>query len=51
MKRSKIIFWISSVIIFINEGLMPLSTFLFFPQFINAGTKPLGYPITLRICS
>lgn len=26
------------------EGLMPLGTLLFTPQYINAGTKPLGYP-------
>ncbi|EOZ97827.1 hypothetical protein A33Q_1636 [Indibacter alkaliphilus LW1] len=23
---------------------MPLSTLLFVPEFVNAGTKPLGYP-------
>lgn len=26
------------------EGLMPLSTLLFMPEYINLGTKPLGYP-------
>lgn len=44
MKRYKIIFWISTGIIFLWEGLMPLSTLLFAPQYFNAGTKPLGYP-------
>jgi uncharacterized membrane protein YphA (DoxX/SURF4 family) len=44
MKKDKIIFWISTSIIFLWEGLMPLSTLLFMPQYFNAGTKPLGYP-------
>lgn len=44
MKRDKIIFWVSTSIIFLWEGLMPLSTLLFKPEFVNAGTKPLGYP-------
>jgi hypothetical protein len=44
MKKNKIIFWISTSIIFLWEALMPLSTLLFAPQYVNAGTKPLGYP-------
>lgn len=44
MKKNKLIFWISTSIIFLWEGLMPLSTLLFLPQYFNAGTKPLGYP-------
>jgi hypothetical protein len=44
MKTNKIIFWITTTIIFLWEGLMPLSTILFMPQYVNAGTKPLGYP-------
>jgi len=44
MKKNKIIFWIATAIIFIWEGLMPLSTVLWAPQYVNAGTKPLGYP-------
>lgn len=44
MKKNNIIFWIATSIIFLWEGLMPLGTMLFAPQFINAGTKPLGYP-------
>lgn len=44
MKKNKIIFWISTTIIFLWEGLMPLSTVLFAPQYVNVGTKPLGYP-------
>ncbi|MDL5511147.1 DoxX family protein [Arenibacter sp. M-2] len=44
MKKNRIIFWITTSIIFLWEGLMPLSTLLFAPEYINAGTKPLGYP-------
>ena len=44
MKKNKIIFWISTTIIFLWEGLMPISTLLFAPQYATAGTKPLGYP-------
>ncbi|MFD2161513.1 DoxX family protein [Paradesertivirga mongoliensis] len=44
MKKNKIIFWASTGFIFLFEGLMPLSTLLFAPQYFNAGTKPLGYP-------
>lgn len=44
MKRNKIIFWIATIIIVLWEGVMPLSTVLFMPEYVNAGTKPLGYP-------
>ncbi|WP_018628279.1 DoxX family protein [Niabella aurantiaca] len=44
MKKYKIIFWIATIIIFLWEGLMPLSTIVFAPEYVNAGTKPLGYP-------
>ena len=44
MKKNKIIFWIATVFIVIWEGAMPLGTLLFAPQYVNAGTKPLGYP-------
>lgn len=44
MKRNKIIFWIATIIIVLWEGLMPLSTVLLMPEYVNAGTKPLGYP-------
>lgn len=44
----------ATTIIILWEGLMPLSTILFAPQYVNAGTKPLGYPdyfaYTLIIC-
>jgi len=44
MKKNKIIFWISTTLIFLWEGIMPLSTVLFAPDYVTAGTKPLGYP-------
>lgn len=44
MKRNALFFWIPTAIIILWEGVMPLSTWLFAPQYINAGTKPLGYP-------
>lgn len=44
MKKNKIIFWIATNIIFLWEGLMPLGTLLFAPEYATAGTKPLGYP-------
>lgn len=44
MKTYRFIFWIATVIIFLMEAAMPLSTLLFTPEYFNAGTKPLGYP-------
>lgn len=44
MKKNKIIFWVATSIIILWEGVMPLATMLFAPQYVNAGTKPLGYP-------
>lgn len=44
MKKNKIIFWISTSVIFVLEALMPLGTLLFAHEYFNAGTKPLGYP-------
>lgn len=54
MKKNKIIFWVATVILILWEGVMPLGTILFAPEYVNAGTKPLGYPdyfaYTLIIC-
>lgn len=54
MKKQKITFWIATSIILLWEGVMPLSTLLFAPQYATAGTEPLGYPdyfaYTLIIC-
>ncbi|HYK76013.1 MAG TPA: DoxX family protein [Daejeonella sp.] len=44
MKKFKIIFWAATVFIILWEGMLPLSTVLFTPEYVNAGTKPLGYP-------
>ena len=44
MKKNKIIFWVATIILILWEGVMPLSTILFAPEYVNAGTKPLGYP-------
>ncbi len=44
MKKNKIIFWTATIILVLWEGLMPLGTVLFAPEYVNAGTKPLGYP-------
>lgn len=54
MKRNKIIFWVATTIIILWEGVMPLSTLIFSPQYATTGTEPLGYPdyfaYTLIIC-
>lgn len=44
MKTNKIIFWIATAIIILWEGVMPLSTVLFNPEYVTIGTEPLGYP-------
>lgn len=44
MKRNKILFWITTAILVLWEGIMPLSTILFMPEYVTLGTKPLGYP-------
>lgn len=44
MKRNKIIFWTATIILLLWEGLMPLGTLLFAPEYATAGTEPLGYP-------
>lgn len=44
MKKEKTFFWIATTIILLWEGVMPLSTLAFAPEYATAGTKPLGYP-------
>ena len=44
MKKNKIIFWVATIIILLWEGVMPLGTMLFAPQYVTVGTKDLGYP-------
>ncbi|WP_316784962.1 DoxX family protein [Pedobacter frigiditerrae] len=54
MKKNKIIFWVATVIIVLWEGVMPLGTLLFSPEYVTFGTRPLGYPdyfaYALTIC-
>jgi hypothetical protein len=54
MKKNKAFFWIATIIIVLWEGVMPLSTVLFTPEYVTVGTQPLGYPdyfaYTLIIC-
>lgn len=54
MEKNKIIFWVATIIILLWEGVMPLGTLLFAPQYATAGTQPLGYPdyfaYTLIVC-
>lgn len=44
MKKNKILFWTATIILLLWEGIMPLSTILFAPQYVTVGTKALGYP-------
>ncbi|WP_276090429.1 DoxX family protein [Pedobacter sp. JY14-1] len=54
INKYKIIFWVATAILILWEGVMPLSTVFFAPEYVNAGTKPLGYPdyfaYTLIVC-
>ena len=44
MKKNKIIFWTSTILLFLFEGAMPLSALLFAPSSATAGTIYLQYP-------
>lgn len=44
MKRNKIIFWTATIILVLWEGVMPLGTLVFAPEYATVGTEPLGYP-------
>lgn len=44
MKKNTVIFWIATTIIILWEGLMPVGTVLFAPEYATVGTQPLGYP-------
>ncbi|GEC78306.1 DoxX family protein [Flavobacterium aquatile] len=44
MKKNKIIYWVSTIIIALMEGVMPLLTWILAPQYMTLGTKALGYP-------
>jgi DoxX-like family len=44
MKRNKIIFWTATIIIALWEAVMPISTWIFAPEYMTFGTKALNYP-------
>ena len=44
MKKNKIIFWATTIIIALMEGVMPLVTWIVASQYMTVGTKALGYP-------
>ena len=44
MKKAKIIFWTATIIIALWEAIMPMSTWIFAPEYMTIGTKALGYP-------
>lgn len=44
MKSNKAIYWTTTIIILLWEGLMPLATLIFAPEYATFGTRPLGYP-------
>lgn len=44
MKKYKTIFWVATIILILWEGVMPLGTLLFAPEYATVGTKALGYP-------
>jgi hypothetical protein len=54
MKNHKTFFWIATVILILWEGVMPLATLLFAPEYATVGTAALGYPdyfaYTLIVC-
>jgi hypothetical protein len=44
MKKNKIIFWTTTIFLFLFEGMMPLSALLFAPSSATAGVVYLDYP-------
>lgn len=44
MKRNKIIFWTATIIIAMWEAVMPLSCWIFAPEYMTFGTRALNYP-------
>jgi DoxX-like family len=44
MKKNKIIFWAATIVIALWEAVMPVSTWIFAPEYMTFGTKALGYP-------
>lgn len=44
MRVNKIIFWITSGFLFLFEGVMPVTAWIFAPATVAAGTIALGFP-------
>jgi DoxX-like family len=44
MNKNKIIFLVTTIFLFLFEGLMPIGTLIFKPEYATVGTQPLGYP-------
>lgn len=44
MKATRILFWVTTIILFLFEGVMPLAAWLFAPSSVTAGGIALGYP-------
>jgi uncharacterized membrane protein YphA (DoxX/SURF4 family) len=44
MKTSKVIFWITSGFLFLFEGVMPVTTWIFAPDVATSGAVALGFP-------
>lgn len=44
MKKNLKIYWITTILLILWEGLMPVGTLLFAPDQATVGTRALGYP-------
>lgn len=44
MKKNRVFFWTATIIIALWEAVMPISTWVFAPEYMTFGTKALGYP-------
>jgi hypothetical protein len=45
MKKHKIIFWVTTILLFLFEGVMPVFSLIFAPASATAGVVYLGYPV------
>jgi len=44
MKRNKLIFWTATIILALWEAVMPISCWIFAPEYMTVGTQALLYP-------
>lgn len=44
MKKTKILFWTTTIFLLLFEGVMPISTLLFAPEYALVGVNALEYP-------